>query len=209
MADKLIRTRYPVLEIIADRWSPRSYSPRTLSTETLGSLFEAARLAPSAHNTQPVCFLLARKNVGTSYERLFACLDVHSKVSAHAALVLILAAVMRQRFKQEKGGFVPYPHAMHDLSLAVMSLILQSQALGLYCHPMAAFYPQVAQKEFAIPNLYPSGMVIALGYAGDAGELAPSPREKELERRVRRPFDEIVFEENWGVFIDPVQRDTR
>lgn len=199
MADKRIRTRYPVLDVIADRWSPRSYSSRVPSTETLGSLFEAARLAPSAHNTQPVRFILARKTVGTSYDRLFACLDDHNKVWAHAAPVLILAAVMRQRFSQEKGGFVPYPHAMHDLGLAVMSLILQSQSLGLYSHPMAAFDPQVAQREFSIPNLYEAGMVIALGYAGKADELAPSLREKELAARVRRPLEEIVFEENWGL----------
>src|SRR5262245_59753900 len=129
MADKRIRTRYPVIEVIADRWSPRSYSALAPSTELLGSPFEAARLAPSAHNTQPVRFLVARKGAGTSYTRLFACLDEHNRIWANAAPVLILAAVMRQRFSQEKGGFVPYPHAMHDLGLAVMSLILQAQAL--------------------------------------------------------------------------------
>jgi len=199
MADKRIRTRYPVLDIIADRWSPRSYTDRAPSPEILGSLFEAARLAPSAHNTQPTRFLVARKGVGTSYDRLFACLDDHNRVWAHDAPVLILAAVMRQRFSQEKGGFVPYPHAMHDLGLAVMSLILQAQSLGLYCHPMAAFDPQMAQREFAIPNLFEAGMVVAAGYLGNAEKLWPALREKELAPRVRRPLEEIVFEENWGL----------
>ena len=199
MADKRIRTRYPVLDIIADRWSPRSFATRAPSNEILGSLFEAARLAPSAHNTQPVRFLIARKDVGSTYARLFACLDDHNKIWANAAPVLILAAVMRQRFSQEKGGFVPYPHAMHDLGLAVMSLIVQAQSLGLYCHPMAAFDPQVAQKEFAIPNLFEAGMVVATGYLGEAEKLWPALREKELAPRVRRPLEEIVFEENWGL----------
>ena len=208
MADKRIRTRYPVLEVIADRWSPRSYSAREPATEILGSLFEAARLAPSAHNTQPVRFLVARKNVGSSYKRLFACLDEHNRVWADAAPVLILAAVMRQRFSQEKGGFVPYPHAMHDLGLAVMSLILQAQALGLHCHPMAAFDPQMAQREFSIPTLFEAGMIVAAGYAGEASALWPSLREKELAPRVRRPLEEVVFEENWG-FASPLFSETR
>ena len=199
MADKRIRTRYPVLDILADRWSPRAFTSRIPSNETLGSLFEAARLAPSAHNTQPVRFLVARKDVGDGYKRLFACLDDHNKVWADAAPVLILAAVMRKRFSQEKGDFVPYPHAMHDLGLAVMSLIVQAQALGLYCHPMAAFDPQIAQREFGIPALFEAGMVLATGYIGDASILWPALREKELAPRVRRPLEEIVFEENWGL----------
>ena len=199
MADKRIATRYPVLAMLAERWSPRSYSYRAPTPEILGSLFEAARLAPSAHNTQPVRFLIARKNVGSTYDRLFACLDDHNKIWAHAAPVLILAAVMRQRFSQEKAGFVPYPHAMHDLGLAVMSLMLQAQSLGLYCHPMAAFDPQVAQKEFSIPNLFEPGMVIATGFIDDAERLSPSLREKELAPRVRRPLEELVFEEDWGL----------
>ena len=199
MADKRIRTRYPVLDVLADRWSPRSFLSREPASQTLGSLFEAARLAPSAHNTQPVRFLVARKSVGDGYKRLFACLDDHNRVWADAAPVLILAAVMRKRFSQEKGDFVPYPHAMHDLGLAVMSLIVQAQSLGLYCHPMAAFDPQVAQREFNIPNLFEAGMVIAAGYIGDANALWPALREKELAPRVRRPLEEVVFEENWGL----------
>lgn len=130
---------------------------------------------------------------------MFACLDDHNKVWAHAVPVLILAAVMRQRFSQEKGGFVPYPHCMHDLGLAVMSVLLQAQALGLHCHPMAAFDPQVAQKEFSIPDLFEPGMVIAVGYIGGADRLSPSLREKELGPRVRRPLEELVFEEDWGL----------
>jgi len=208
MADKRIRTRYPVLPILADRWSPRSFAARAPTTEALGSLFEAARLAPSAHNTQPVRFLLARKNLGNTYERLFACLDDHNKVWAHAAPVLILAAVMRQRFSQEKGGFVPYPHAMHDLGLAVMSLILQAQSQGLYCHPMAAFDPQAAQREFSVPTIFEPGMVIATGYPGDVDDLPRSLREKESAPRVRRPLEEMVFEENWG-FASPMFNEAR
>lgn len=122
--DKRLQTRFPVLAPILNRWSPRSFSDRPPEAEKLQSIFEAARLAPSAHNTQPVRFLLGRKGEVETYARLFGCLDDHNKVWVGSAPVLILAAVMRQRFSQVKGNFVPYPHAMHDLGLAVMSLIL-------------------------------------------------------------------------------------
>ena len=125
-AVKRLETRYPVLAPALNRWSPRSFAERRPEPESLQSMFEAARLAPSAHNTQPVRFLLGRKGHGDTYARLFTCLSDGNKVWADSAPVLILAAVLRQRFSQERADFVPYPHAMHDLGLCVMSLILQA-----------------------------------------------------------------------------------
>ncbi len=199
MSGKRVTTRYPVLDILAERWSPRSFADRTVAPELLRSMFEAARLAPSAHNTQPVRFLVARRGRGTTFDRLFECLNDDNKRWAHGAPVLILGAVMRERFSQNTGAFVPYPHHMHDLGLAVMSLIVQAQALGLYCHPMAAFEPDAAQAAFAIPRLFEPGMMIAAGYIGDPDTLTTDLRAREIAHRVRRPLEELVFEEEWGV----------
>jgi nitroreductase len=196
---KQLQTRYPVLTAALDRWSPRSFAERAPEEEKLQSMFEAARLAPSAHNTQPVRFLIARKAEDAGFHaRLFSCLSEHNRVWAHSAPVLILAAVMRRRFSQERADFVPYPHAMHDLGLAVMSLILQAQSLGLHCHPMAAFDPARAQEEFAIPALFEPGIMIATGYLGDPERLEESLREREYAQRTRRPLEELVFEGAWG-----------
>lgn len=189
MNDRL-ETRYPVLPAILERWSPRSFADRQPEVHKLQSMFEAARLAPSAHNTQPTRFLLGRKDGGGgAYERLFDCLDPHNREWAHCAPVLVLASVMRRRFSQVKADFVPYPHCMHDLGLAVMSLVLQGQHLGLHCHLMAAFDPEKAQRDFDIPPLFAPGIMIAIGYLGDPGALP---------RTTRRPLEEIVFEEAWG-----------
>lgn len=197
-AVKRLETRFPVLAPLLNRWSPRSFAERDPETEKLQSIFEAARLAPSAHNTQPVRFLLARKGQGETYKRLFACLSDGNQRWAGSAPVLVLATVMRQRFSQERVDFVPYPHAMHDLGLAVMSLILQAEALGLSCHPMAAFDPEAAQKEFAIPPLFEPAVVVAVGYLGDPERLSGLLRERELAPRTRRPLEELVFEHEWG-----------
>lgn len=181
-----------------ERWSPRSFADREPEAHKLQSMFEAARLAPSAHNTQPNRFLIGRKGHGGAWRRLFDCLDPHNRDWAHAVPVLVLASVMRRRFSQLKADFVPYPHAMHDLGLAVMSLILQGQHLGLHCHPMAAFDPEKAQAEFDIPALFAPGIMIAVGYLGAPEALPPELREKETSPRTRRPLEEIVFEGEWG-----------
>lgn len=193
-----IATRYPVLPALLDRWSPRSFSAREPEADKLKSMFEAARLAPSAHNSQPTRFLLGRKHHGPVYDQLFDCLDDHNKVWAHSAPVLILATVTRRRFSQATGEFVAYSHALHDLGLAVMSLIVQGQALDLHCHPLAAFDPDKAQETFAIPPLYLPGMMIAVGYLGPADVLPDDLLERETAARTRRPLEELVFEHAWG-----------
>jgi nitroreductase len=185
--------------MIGERWSPRVFSERIPEDEKLCSLFEAARLAPSAHNAQPTRFLLARKHRGSAHSRLFDCLDEKNRVWADSAPVLILAAVMRKRFSQHDGALVPYSHFMHDLGLAVMSLILQAQALGLYTHPMAAFDPEQARAAFEVPPLFEPAMVIAVGYLGDPERVPEALREREHSRRYRRPLEELVYEEHWGL----------
>jgi nitroreductase len=193
---KRLDIRYPVIPAALDRWSPRSFASAPPEDAKLRSMFEAARLAPSAHNTQPARFLLTRKQHGSGYERLYACLSSGNDW-AHSAPVLVLAAVMRARFSPDRAEFVPYPHAMHDLGLAVMSLILQGQHLGLHCHPMAGFDPDQAQAAFGIPPLFQPGVVIAVGYLGDPGVLPAALRERELRPRTRRRLEELVFETNW------------
>ncbi len=53
------RPTAPVDPLFVERWSPRAFDPRPIPRETLLSLFEAARWAPSARNEQPWLFLFA------------------------------------------------------------------------------------------------------------------------------------------------------
>ena len=195
---KQVETRYDVLPLFVERWSPRSFTDRHPDPDQLRSLFEAARLAPSAHNVQPPRFLLTEQGRGTGFERLYACLSEGNREWAHRVPVLVLASVMRERWSPVYGEMVPYPHAMHDLGLAVMSFIIQARALGLSTHPMAGFDPDQAREAFAVPELFEPGVVIAVGYRGDADVLTDELRAREVGPRTRRPLDELVFEDTWG-----------
>ena len=44
---------HPIDPVFLDRWSPRAFTGEAMSHETLLSLLEAARWAPSAANGQP------------------------------------------------------------------------------------------------------------------------------------------------------------
>ena len=56
-AKKETPVQHDILDVIKDRWSPRSFSDQEVSQEQLNKLFEASRWAPSAMNEQP-CHLL-------------------------------------------------------------------------------------------------------------------------------------------------------
>jgi nitroreductase len=195
---KQVETRFDVLPLFVERWSPRSFTDRHPEPDQLRILFEAARLAPSAHNVQPPRFVLTEQGRGTGFERLYACLSEGNQEWAHRVPVLVLASVMRERWSPVYGEMVPYPHAMHDLGLAVMSIIIQARALGLSTHPMAGFDPDQAREAFAVPLLFEPGVVIAVGYRGDADVLPDELRAREIGPRTRRPLDELVFEDTWG-----------
>src|SRR6478752_5222941 len=55
-------TSAPLLPALADRWSPRAFDPSIgIDDLTLRSALEAARWSPSAGNTQPWRFIVARR----------------------------------------------------------------------------------------------------------------------------------------------------
>ena len=76
------RTRqstHKINPLILDRWSPRSMTGEELDDETIMSLFEAARWAPSSYNNQPWRFIYAKRNT-EHWNKLFNLLADLNKV---------------------------------------------------------------------------------------------------------------------------------
>src|SRR5262249_25053836 len=185
-ARKRVETRYEVIELLARRWSPRAFSESMPDPQQLGRLFEAARLAPSAHNTQPPRFVVARRG-HADYDQLLDCLSAANQIWARTAPVLVLAVAMNHRYSPVEGGMVPYPHAIHDLGMAVMSMIVQAEAMGLSCHPMAGFDPDLARKRVAVPPHFEPAVVVAPRARGTLGQLPPPPGPRRPGPPTRRP----------------------
>jgi nitroreductase len=191
--NKPAQTRYPVHTLIEDRWSPRAFADTPVAPETLGSLMEAARWAPSCFNEQPWRFIVETQNEPEGYQRLLECLVPFNQSWAGKAPVLMLS-VARTHFSQNDK---PNRHAEHDVGLATESLTLQAQALGLAVHQMAGFDDEAARKAYAIPDGYQPVAAIAVGYPGRADGLDEKLAERERAPRVRKPLEEIFFSGQW------------
>jgi hypothetical protein len=56
------QSQYKINSVILNRWSPRSMTGEELDEDTIMSLFEAPRWAPSSYNNQPWRFIYAKRN---------------------------------------------------------------------------------------------------------------------------------------------------
>jgi nitroreductase len=181
----------PLLDHLRNRWSPRAFDPAPIPRETLRSLFEAARWAPSSNNAQPWRYILSETEDARA--RASTVLTGRNTLWAPKAPVLVCVAA-HTLFEDGK----PNRHAWYDTGQATSLLIVQATSMGLFVHQMAGFDAVKARAVFALPeNVEPIAMM-ALGRPGDAGSLPDPLRERESAPRSRRAQDQFVFSGAWG-----------
>jgi nitroreductase len=183
-----------VMAAFFHRWSPRSFTDREVSPETLAKVFEAARWAASSFNEQPWRFFVGMRGSST-WQKIFDSLGEFNQAWAKAAPVLMVNAA-HTKFTHNGS---PNRVALYDLGAAASYMTLQASALGLAAHQMAGFDTEKARRALRIPEDYIIGAAIALGYQGEPAAL---PNEKfiqqEIAPRTRKPLSEIVLAE-WDV----------
>ena len=186
-------TANPIHALLAERWSPRAFTDQPVDAEQLGALLEAARWAPSCFNEQPWRFLVATRTDAEGFARLADCL-VEGNAWAKQAPVLMLS-VARTTFERNRK---PNRHAWHDVGLAVQSLVVQAEALGLSTHQMAGFDAERARTTLGIPDDHEPVAMIAVGHRAEPDVLPEPLREREQAPRARRALDTLVHGASWG-----------
>src|ERR1700683_2771183 len=190
--------QHPLHELLRERWSPRAFSDREVSTADLKSLMEAARWSPSSSNDQPWFFIVAQKRNTADFETARACLNPRNATWANEAAVLIFT-VARTTFKNQDK---PNRHAPYDLVQSVAYLTVQATAMGLSTHQMAGISPEKVRETYGVPEGYETCSAVAIGYAGDPESLPEDLRQREKAPRKRKPLESFVFSEKWGHTAD-------
>lgn len=182
-------------DIIAKRWSPRSFdASQPLDREKLLACLEAARWAPSCFGDEPWRFIVCDRFADeTIWQRLFSCLTPKNQRWADKAPVLLLACA--GSIFRASGN--PNRWAQYDTGAAVMSLCLQATAEGLASRQIGGFDTEKARAGFAIPDAYTPMVVIALGYQAGIDGLDEDFHALELGGRNRRPLGEHCFAGTW------------
>ncbi len=187
-------TDHPILQVLAERWSPYGFDDRPVPAADLCSLFEAARWAASSYNEQPWNYLVAAKGNPLEFGRLLSCLVEANQAWAKAAPVLVLGVVNLRFARNNKDNRA----AIHDLGLAAGNLAAEATARGLSVHQMIGILPDKAREIYQIPEHFEPWTAMAIGYKADPAKLADALKARDLAPRQRKPLSEFVFTGQWG-----------
>ena len=188
---KLRKARQPTLPInplFLNRWSPRSMTGEEMDDDTIMSLFEAARWAPSSYNNQPWRFIYAKRNT-PYWNKLFDLVAEPNKVWAKNA-ALIVVVVSNKYF--DINGKYSITH-QYDAGAAWENLALEASTRELVAHGMQGFDYERARTDLGIPDSFDVMAMIAIGKRGPKENLPKNLQEKEVPNG-RKPLREIVME---------------
>lgn len=185
-------TDHEIIDLIKNRWSPRTFADTPISAADLKTLFEAGRWAPSSNNFQPWHIVWGVKGSET-YDRIMKHLAEFNQNWAKNAPVLLLGIVDTKTPKGDDNY-----HAPHDLGLFMGNVSIQAQSMGIALHQMAGVDYEAALKEFEFPETYHVATAIAIGhYGGDLEDVPEDLREAETGGRSRKKIEEFTYNGNY------------
>lgn len=187
---------HPVDPLFLERWSPRAFDGSEIPDADLKTIFEAARWAPSAFNSQPWHFLYAKRG-DANWERFLSLLIPFNQGWAHSASVLVYVVSDSMPMTDRKSG-EPAPSTTHsyDTGAAWVSLALQATRMGYHAHGMSGIQFDLARAELGLPDRYQLNAACVVGRIGDPVQLDEKQRAREFPSD-RKPQAEFVHAGNW------------
>jgi nitroreductase len=181
-------TTAPLIHPLVERWSPRAYDPAAeVEPAVIRTILEAARWAPSANNTQPWRFIVARRGTD-AFTSVHDALKGFNQAWADSAAVLIVNVA---EIIDAEGNARPW--ARYDLGQAVAHLTVQAQHEGLHTHQMGGFDAAQIHSAFGLDPRLEVVSITAIGVLGDVDTLPEPLREREVAPRLRKPLEELVL----------------
>ena len=187
---------HPVDPLFLDRWSPRAFDGSDIPDGDLLTLFEAARWAPSAFNSQPWHFLYAKRG-DANWERFLSLLIPWNQGWAQTASVLVYIVSDTLPFTDKTTG-QPTPSTTHsfDAGAAWACLALQAARSGYFAHGMSGIQYELARAELALPERFHLNAACVIGRIGDPAMLDEKLRAREVPSG-RRSIGEFVHAGNF------------
>ena len=166
-------------ELIASRYSVRSYRSDPVEDEKLRRVLEAASLAPTSCNRQPFQIIVVHTQ-GREDEliRIY-----HRPWFVQAPLILCAVGLPRESWVRS-GDQRRYLDV--DVAIVMDHLILEATNQGLGTCWIAAFNAKAAREVLSLPDEVEPLIFTPLGYPADAH----GPKD-------RKPLESLVRYEHW------------
>ncbi|WP_100809930.1 MULTISPECIES: nitroreductase family protein [unclassified Microbacterium] len=182
------QTEAPILDVLAERWSTRVFDAEApLDEAAIQSALEAARWTPSANNTQPWRFIVARRGTAEFQAVHDALRGFNQSWTTAASLLVVFVA------ETETADGTPLRMAAYDLGQAAAHFTVQAHASGLHTHQMGGFDADAISAKFSLESRFAPLTVMAVGALGDIAEATEELRERELAPRTRHAVKDLVL----------------
>lgn len=170
------------LDIAKTRHSVRRYKDEKVEKEKLDQILEAAHVAPTAANLQPVRLLVVQEKEG---------LDKISKAANiyNAPLAIIVCGDHSIAWKR------PFDNKQTtdiDASIITDHMMMEATELGLGTVWVCYFKPDIIKKEFELPDTLEPVNILVIGYSDEE----PMPLNRHSENRI--PLAKLVSYEIFG-----------
>lgn len=173
-------------ELIKLRQSVRQYSDRSVEREKIIACLEAARLAPSANNSQPWKFIVVDEpELKNRVADCTASLGMNK--FTYQAPVMVVVVLEKENLFSSLGGKVKDKIFCHyDVGLAIGQFCLQAAELGLGTCIIGWFDEKKIRELLNINRKRRIPLIISLGYS-----------EEPLKAKKRKPAGEMS---SWNVY---------
>ncbi len=164
------------IEIAKKRYSVRGYQDKKVEEEKLEKILEAAHVAPTAANLQPIRLIVVQSREGLA--------KIGKGANLYGAPLAVI--VCADHGKAWVRPFDKKQTADIDASILTDHMMLQATELGLGSVWICYFKPDVISREFGLPDNLEPVNILAVGYSD---EEAADP---ERHSQTRIPVEELV-----------------
>ncbi len=158
------------------RFSVRSYSNREIEPEKLRYILEAAHVAPTAANLQPVRLLVVQSESGLE--------NLRKAANLYGAPLAVIVCADRSRawvrpFDGKQSGDI-------DASILTDHMMLAATEQGLGSVWICFFKPDIVRYAFDLPETLEPVNILAFGYTDEP------PADPARHAQTRIPLGELV-----------------
>jgi nitroreductase len=175
-------------EILDARHSVRAYDQRPVREEDLRALLEAARVAPSACNSQTWRFIAVTDRSFISRIAQEGMRPVIRNAWLSSAPLLIVGCAQLDILANRVGSSVTgIEYYQIDLGIAMEHMVLKATERGLGTCWIGWFNEKKIKEILDIPRKVKVLALLSVGYS----------RDEAIPPRKRKPLEEFVFREKW------------
>ena len=177
------------LEAIEKRWGCRKFLDKEIEKETLNTVLDAGRYAPSAGNLQDRTFIVVRKKELKSEIAKFAG-DQTWMQAAPVIIAIVAENKKNPRYFGKKGEDV---HSTQDCSFSAENMLLAATDLGLGVSLVVGFDDGKINELLGINLPSRANIIIVLGYPAEEAKPAS-----------KHPLDKFVFFDKHGSRLEDI-----